>query len=103
MINTNNIEEYIWMSIDNELSVAQQKELHTYLQQDAQALAQWQAARQTVIQPNESLQMPSKLQLYAIANTEKTTAPKAATPTPAATVPAATPVSETPVTEPVKK
>jgi hypothetical protein len=68
MITKNNIQEYILLDADNELSIAQLQELQTYLQSDAEAMTQWRLAKDAILIADENIVLKSKINLYAIAN-----------------------------------
>jgi hypothetical protein len=68
MINKNNIQEYILLDVDNELTIAEQNKLHQYLQLHVDALAQWQMAKEAVLVADEEINLKLKINLYAIAN-----------------------------------
>jgi hypothetical protein len=70
IINEQNIEEYILLAIDKELSAQEQAQLQAYLLQHPSAQALWEQYSDTVV-TQEPIHYPSKVRLYAVANQQK--------------------------------
>jgi hypothetical protein len=67
MINKNNIEEYILMAIDNELTAEEVLQLNEYIQSYPWAMDLYQSYSNTKLVPDSNIKYPSTLDLYKIA------------------------------------